>query len=346
MSLSDVIARQEAIADGDTVQVQIPKFKVYTICNLRGGIGKTTLAFNLSYFADNLLAIDTCPQGNLSYFYDEQYYAYPSPSVLDLILPHLMPSGFGSAVGVANRIGATNEFFAQKKNYFIRSSDELYLLPSQLTTAISQTSSLQEEKRKQMQNGILFSLKSEIQREMQETSLDKCLIDTSPFFAGATQLSWYAADAMIIPVRTDQQSINSLKLLLHTLRASSSEFRKYLPPDSNYVPKIQMVVLTHCGWGRQRGDRNVPNRPTELYAKQVYDLLDSNNKLLSTDNPDDHFMLLDDFLGSGRISSARRKPIDLLKVGESTTIERVRVAVNNSVQKCKNQLRFIHSLLW
>src|ERR1700730_13503422 len=37
----------------------------------------------------------------------------------------------------------------------------------------------------------------------------KVLIDTSPFFAGATYLSWVAADALIIPVLVDQHSIEA-----------------------------------------------------------------------------------------------------------------------------------------
>ena len=33
-------------------------------------------------------------------------------------------------------------------------------------------------------------------------------------------------------------------------------------------------------------------------------------------------------------------------VGETKTIDRVRVSVNDSVEKCKNQLRFISEQLW
>ena len=120
---------------------------------------------------------------------------------------------------------------------------------------------------------ILYSLKSEIERELSENSLDKCLIDTSPFFAGATQLAWYAADALVIPVRTDQQSIKSLELLINTLSSPQSEFRKYLPETDMNVPKIQMVVLTHCGWSTVAGARNEPNQQTKVYLKKVYDIL-------------------------------------------------------------------------
>lgn len=118
-------------------------------------------------------------------------------------------------------------------------------------------------------------------------------------FAGATQLAWYAADALIIPVRTDQQSIKSLELLISTLTNPQSEFRKYLLENDMNVPKIQMVVLTHCGWSTVAGARNVPNQQTKVYLGRVYDILSKYRSLLSTDNPDNHLFMLDDFWDLG-----------------------------------------------
>lgn len=220
------------------------------------------------------------------------------------------------------------------------------LLPSKLNTAINQATGLQQPQREQALNSILYSLRNEIDRELEQNSLDKCIIDTSPFFAGATQLAWYAADALIIPVRMDQQSIKSLELLISTLTNPQSEFRKYLLENDMNVPKIQMVVLTHCGWSTVAGARNVPNQQTKVYLGRVYDILSKYRSLLSTDNPDNHLFMLDDFLGSGRISSWEAKPIELLKEGETKTIERQRVVVNQSVTKCKHQLEYISNQLW
>lgn len=346
MAIGDIIARQYDIAQGTAGKIsKLPKYKKYAMCNLRGGIGKTTLSFNLSYLADNLLAVDTCPQGNLSFFYDKNYYAGNQTNVRDMILPYLVP-GLGKATRVAAYIGATNEYFANKNNYYIPSSDELYLLPSQLNTAINQTTGLQHPQREQALNSILYSLRNEIDRELEQNSLDKCIIDTSPFFAGATQLAWYAADALVIPVRTDQQSIKSLELLISTLTNPQSEFRKYLLENDMNVPKIQMVVLTHCGWSTIAGSRNVPNQQTKVYLGRVYDILSKHRSLLSTNDPDNHLFMLDDFLGSGRISSWEAKPIELLQEGETKTIERTRVVVNQSVTKCKHQLEYISNQLW
>ncbi len=345
MSMDTIINRQFDIANNQADAIALPKYHIYAMCNLRGGIGKTTLSFNLSYLVDNLLAVDTCPQGNLSYFYDKSYYAGNQTNVKDMLLPYLVP-GLGKATRVASYIGATNEYFAGKNSFYIPSSEELYLLPSQLITAINQTAGLQQSQKEQALKSILYSLETEIKRELSENSLDKCIIDTSPFFAGATQLAWYAADALVIPVRTDQQSIKSLELLINTLTNPQSEFRKYLPENDMNIPRIQMVVLTHCGWSTVAGARNEPNQQTKLYLKKVYDILSKNRTLLSTNNPENHLFMLDDFLGSGRISSFESKPMELLKEGETKVIDRLRVSVNKSVDKCKNQLKFIAKQLW
>ena len=339
-----LLMRQNAIAENKAEPLALPKFPTYCICNLRGGIGKTSLAFNLSYLVENLLAVDTCPQGNLSYFYNDTYYQSVQVSAYDMLLPYFMP-GLGYASRVAQYVGATNLYFRDRSVYFIPSADALYNFPSQMAVAMGQAMSVAGQQQQDLLDRMLFSLRAEIRREMEETETDKCLIDTSPFFAGATHLAWHATDALVVPVRTDQQSINSFKLLLQTLSDPSSPFRRILPYDS-HTPKIQLVVLTHCGWSTRAGARNEPNRQTRLYLEQIRDLVARNILHFTTRNPENHIVLLDDFLGSGRISSAQSKPIELLNPGESVTIQRVRVEVNESVNKIKNQLHFISNSIW
>ena len=344
ISIDTIVARQNDIAEGNAASLPLPDFDTYAICNLRGGIGKTSLAFNLSYETDNLLVADTCPQGNLSYFFDGSYYQSNSTSANDLIVPYFIP-GLGHASRVAKLISATNANFRNKTSYFIPSASELYMLPSQMANALVQARTMSGANQTRVIDNMLYSLKTELRREMSETSSTRCLIDTSPFFSGATHLSWHAADALIIPVRTDQQSINSLNLLIDTLSNPASEFRRTMPSDS-HTPKIQLVVLTHCGWSTRAGARNEPNQQTRVFLEKVRDVVNRNITHFTTNDPDNHIVLLDDFLGCGRMSSARSRPIALLNPGETMTINRVKTSVNASVTKIKNQLKFISDCIW
>lgn len=343
--LDTIIERQRLISNGNATNIEIPRYSSYAVCNLRGGCGKTTLSFNLAYLADEILAVDACPQGNLSYFFDSHYFTRKQGTTYDLIMSHILP-GLDGASNSGIFVGATNEFFKKKKCFYIPSSSYLYLLPSSVYSSIEMTSNLPSDKRSSRIRDIFGSLKTELEKEKETNQLKRCIIDTSPFLSGGTELSLYASEALIIPVRTDQQSISSLELLLDTLSNSESTFNKYRTQHGMSIPKVHMVVLTHCGWSTKAGAINKPNQQTMLYLKQVYNILERRVSMLSSDNTANHIVMLDDFLGTGRISSALSKPIDLLQAGESKSINYVKVCVNKSVEKCKNQLRYIGDQLW
>lgn len=76
------------------------------------------------------------------------------------------------------------------------------------------------------------------------------------------------------------------------------------------------------------------------------DIVSRNINHFTTDNPDKHIFLLDDFLGTGRISSALSKPVMLLQPGDTKRINRVKTTVNASVVKCKRQLEYIANSIW
>lgn len=342
--ISTIIARQNDISTGNDVSLNLPAFDSYALCNLRGGIGKTSLSFNLSFLTDNLLAVDTCPQGNLSYFYDNNYYQNVSTTVNDMLLPYFF-TGLSRASRVAQNIAATNQFFKGKNSFFMPSSSELYTLPSQMANAIANANQLAGPQRATVIDTLLYSLKTEILREKKETGTDRVIIDTSPFFSGCTHLAWHAVDALIVPVRTDKQSINSLSLLLKTLSHPSSEFRRIMPTDL-HAPKIQMIVLTGCGWTTRAGAKNEPNQQTKVFLEEVRDIVGRSIGHFTTSNPDNHIVLSDDYLGSGRMSSALSKPIELMAPGDSARINRIKTDVNPSVNKIKNQLKHISKNIW
>ncbi len=361
MSIQKIIARQAAYYSQDAsdwvkseyaktfpeltklLDLGLPRHERYAICNLRGGIGKSTLSFNLTFDTDDIVSVDTCPQGNLTTFFTNGQPA-SGVTIYDALLPYLLPRmPFPS--NIAQNIEITNPYFDGKNAYFVPSSPNLYEFPSIMESALSQARSIPSGADK-ARSQILNSLRDLLDRETKKYNLSKVLIDTSPFFSGATHLAWHAVDSLIVPVRTDQQSVDSLDLLMQLLSDPSRSFLRSQEGLDLSRPKIQMVVVTHCGWSTRSGARNEPNNQTKVYLKKVRDIVSNNIHLFTTSDPDNHIVPLDDFLGSGRIASAKQIPIKCLEPQQQFTIGGQRVEVNASVEKCQKQLSFISTNIW
>lgn len=294
----------------------LSEFNIYTICNFSEKVGKTSLAFNLSYLIDNSLIVDTSFKGDLSSFYDPLYYQSEAPSLSQMLAPYFTDE-IKSVKSIARKIGKTNTYFENHKAFFISSSENLHFFPMYMMEAIRENCAEKNAYR-------LFSLKNELLQEMRALNVNKCLIDTSAFLAGTTHLALHAADALIVPVKPDQRSISSLKLFLHTLSASTSPFIRLLPPESS-APKIQLIILTHC--------KKTKNITKESCYMQIKDIIARNINCFTTDDPENHIVLLNDFQDAGQISESSRKPIDLIKSNETK--------VGSSINIIKKQLRSI-----
>lgn len=361
MSIEKIIARQAAYYSRDYTEweksehaksfpelkklldLTLPRFERYAVCNLRGGIGKSTLSFNLAYDTDDIIAVDTCPQANSTAFFTSGL-SVTGTTIYDALLPYLLPRmAFPS--NIAQKIDNFNSYFSGKNSYFVPSSPNLYEFPSIMESALSQARSIPGQSSKATLQ-ILNSFRDLLDRETKKYSLSKVIIDTSPFFSGATHLAWHAVDALIVPVRTDQQSVDSLELLIQLLTDPARSFIRTQDGLGLQSPKIQMVVVTHCGWSTRAGAKNEPNNQTKVYLQKVKAIVSKNISCFTTSDPDNHIVPLDDFLGSGRIASAKQIPIKCLVPQQSFTIGGQRVEVNQSVEKCQKQLSFISSNIW
>jgi cellulose biosynthesis protein BcsQ len=362
MSLEKITARQAAYYDVDTktwsqsiyadkypnitelLDLHLPKKRRYAVCNLRGGIGKSTLTYNLAYETNNLLVIDTCPQGNASAFFNEGKPIKSYTNIYEAILPYMLPR-LPFPANISTSVAEVNNYFKDKNIRLICSSPNLYEFPTILESALSQANNLPTQRDK-IKKGILSSLKDLIDREAVKANADKVIIDTSPFFSGATHLSWHAVEALIVPVRTDQQSVDSLLLLIDMLKNPMRSFQRSMEELNLTSPKIQMVVVTHCGWSTRSGAKHEPNNQTKIYLEKVYEVVCKNLELFTTNEASNHIVPLDDFLGSGRIASAKAMPIKCMKPLQRFTIGEQTVEVNESVTKCQRQLSFIGSNIW
>ncbi|OYE02737.1 ParA family protein [Nostoc sp. 'Peltigera membranacea cyanobiont' 232] len=347
-NINKIISRSEAIMEGEAVRDRSEKFKVYAVSNFRGGIGKSTISFNLAYEIANttsILLLDTCSQRNLSQnFFGDQLLDFEK-TLYDALISQITNTSIFDLKEIVNVVKPYCQAFrGRNPTYMIPGSTELFLFPSLLYSQLAQYAQLGIGYQKEASAKVLLSLKKIIEDASKIAEPEKVIVDTSPFFGGATHLSWCAAEAIIIPVRVDQHSIDALRLTLRMLVDKSMDFHKFnIQAGLTDAPKVHAIVMTHCGWSRQK--KNTPDSSTKFFVQKALDIAQEYKALFSEEDVTECFYLLEDFHSSGRISGKQRIPLSNLVAGEKHLVDGQRLSVNPSVDRYKKQLKNLATAL-
>ncbi|MFZ5635676.1 MAG: ParA family protein [Pseudomonadota bacterium] len=346
-ALARVIERSKLVLEGQAVPSRTKKFSRYAISNFRGGIGKSTLTFNLAYEVsreNKLLLLDTCSQKNLSQSMFGEHLADQEHTLYQALVSEITNTGQIDPSDLAVRANPYCDGFKGGKSVFaIPGSAELFLFPSLLYSQLAQFAQLQSAGKDACKK-VLLTLKKIVESTASATRSEKVIIDTSPFFGGATHLAWCAAEALVIPVRVDQNSIEALHLTLRMLKEQSMDFHRFNQQAGlSSTPKIHAIAMTHCGWSRQSA--NTPDSSTKFFAQKAIEAAQEFSSLFSETDVSDCFYLLDDFHSSGRISGNRRLPLSRLNAGEKHIVDGQRLEVNPSVDRYKREIKNLAAAL-
>lgn len=332
-----------SIEGGDPLPVNFRR-RSYAVSNLRGGIGKSTLTFNLAWLfaksASTLIA-DLCPQKNLTESLMRGHDA--DVTIVDALWPKVLGPAFGDVPDdISYKVSAKNEYFKGGKGaYFVPGDGRLFSFPSALYQQLQQAMAGGNQK---AVSNILLSLKSILDIEANEKGCKQILMDCSPFYAGGTHLAWCAADALIIPVRVDEHSIESLEITLNMISDPNSDFNIWAERAGGMVkPIVAAIVMTMVG--ARSPVKGVKDRASQMYIERAYEVAARHADLFDVDDPADAFVLTDDFMSAGRISGAEGIPIPKLKVGQFHTVSGSRLQVNQSQTKYRRELEYLASVL-
>jgi chromosome partitioning protein len=343
-----VIGRSQKVLEGHHLPKRKLKFKSYAITNFRGGIGKSTLSFNLAYELSRAYAcllLDTCSQRNFSQnVFGDQLDEF-SKTLYDAMIVEMTNAGeFSFDDIVASVKPYCPTFSGGKPCFLIPGSSHLFLFPSLLYSQLAQYAQLGPQYQETASERTLLSIRRIIEHASKIAKPEKILIDTSPFFGGATHLSWVAAEALIIPVRVDQHSIEALRLTLDMLRKPDMDFQRFNGQAGlNHTPRVHAIVMTHCGWNRQKA--NTPDSSTRFFVEKALQIAQQYDGLFSEDDVTNCFYLLDDFHSSGRISGKQRIPLSRLESGKKYVIDGQRLEVNPSIDRYIKEIKNLAAAL-
>jgi chromosome partitioning protein len=342
-ALEKVLETHQRVVEEGYTKTGGLKYHTYAVSTLRGGVGKSTLAFNLAYElakSQSMLIGDLCPQCNLT---EAIMREVPEVTILQALQPMLLGPAFGEAPEDLSYRASQycDAFRIAKASYVIPGDPSMFAFPS---TLYQQLQTAHSQNNPKAVKALLECLKKVLDKEAKEKKVQGILLDTSPFYAGGTHLAWCAADAIIIPVRVDEHSLDSLALTLDLLSNPTRDFGMWNErAGGRMTPKVAAIVMTMVGSKSQL--RATPDRASRMYVERALSIAEDFHELFDCDDPADAFVITDDFVSAGRISGAKSVPISRLRIGSFHMVEGKRLQVNASASRYQRELAYLLSIL-
>lgn len=310
--------------------------KKYIFWNNKGGTGKTSLTFQTICRCAALnpdkryLAIDVCPQSNLSELFlggqvfdgpEKLHKAYFDGNIRRSIggyFDYRLTSPF-QAIGFNSRdyIIKPNSYNNNIPiNIDLLAGDTLLELQSLVMSALANT----KMPGKNSQFTILQWLNDFLEQIKDE--YDYVFIDTNPSFSMYTQIALTASEYVIIPAMPDDSSrraIQNALSLLYGIKLPSEVYKEYtfsevLRTENFPIPKIHLIIKNRIT--QYMGDASAYSGVLAGIDKDILDAMSTFPQYFTFNLLNDGITTVRDFQSGGIASFARATPFHLMKTGK------------------------------
>lgn len=204
--------------------------KVISFINMKGGVGKTTLTKEISYYLSlvkqkKVLVVDIDPQANLTQSFFKIYNKLTSEDTGEI---NKLKKELEKLPSINNLFIKNAHSRPERKDVIMELSETLYMIPGNLSSIFFGRSPSGEAEQ------ILHNF---IKREKLRNDFDYIIIDCPPTYSFYTTSALLSSDYYLVPVRPDAYSALGLDLLEEVVSKTKE----------SYLDNFEIKPLTNLG---------------------------------------------------------------------------------------------------
>lgn len=337
---------------------------IYAFWNNKGGTGKTSLAFQaIAGYADKhpedrILALDLCPQANLS----ELLLGGLLEAKGSRCLTELQNSTPRRTVGGYFEKRLPSPYMVPQlevDDFLCNPHDHNEDIPSNVRLlAGDPLLELQSNAIATLANAQIpgqnpwLAVADWIRDFLEKAQFDTCFIDTNPSFSMYTQIALSAAEKLVLPVMADDSSRRAVQnafALIYGLRLPSSIYSDYsfttkLTTAQRALPKVHLLIKNRLT--QYQGPASAYGSVMGTIAEFVQSILDSNPEIFTFSGLADNGMVeVRDFQTTGVVAFAEGKPFSKLRTGKHLIAGRETQVSNQYLKNCVDAMNDVVSRL-
>ena len=336
----------------------------YTIWNNKGGTGKTSLSFQtittyaLSHPNERILAIDLCPQANLSELLLggligngganlNILYNQPSRQSVGGYFQARIPSPFAApSINPVDYLSTPSNFNQNiPTNIDLLAGDRLLEIQSNAITTLANTQLPGVDARLAIFDWVNDFINAT------DNTYETIFIDTNPSFSIHTQIALTSSERLILPIMADDSSrraISNVFTLIYGLNVPNAIYNAYLYSSTlqnagRQLPLVHLIVRNRIT--QYMGEASAYGAVLNHISEDIQNLIGTHPQLFTFNNVNQNVISVTDFGTTGVVAFAEGTPFNRLRTGLHHINGRNSRVNANMLRDCVNEINQVVALL-